>query len=113
VRSAEQQAARERDRIKLLMVINNAVVSHLELGDLVKTISANLLGILPHEGAGIALYEPEQNLLREYENVAYERFAAFQKGMAIPLEGTSASQSSRNMGAMRPPSANLPTPMEK
>jgi formate hydrogenlyase transcriptional activator len=90
VRSAEQQAARERDRIKLLMAINNAVVSHLELGDLVKTISANLLGILPHEGAGIALYEPEQNLLREYENVAYERFTAFQKGMAIPLEGTPA-----------------------
>jgi formate hydrogenlyase transcriptional activator len=90
VRSAEQQAERERDRIKLLMVINNAVVSHLELGDLVKTISANLLGILPHEAAGIALYEPEENLLREYVNIAYKRFDAFQKGTAIPLEGTPA-----------------------
>src|SRR5262249_25169494 len=74
LRSAERQAARERDRIRLLLEINNAVVSHLELGDLVKTISASLLGILPHEAAGIALYEPEQNQLREYENVAYKRF---------------------------------------
>src|SRR5262245_14532359 len=89
-RQAERRAARERDRIRLLLDINNAIVSHLELGALVKTISASLLGVLPHEGAGIALYEPEENLLREYENVAYERFAAFQKGMAIPLEGTPA-----------------------
>src|SRR5262245_9373872 len=90
VRSAERRAARERDRIRLLLEINNAVVSHLELGALVKTISASLLGILPHDAAGIALYEPEQNLLREYENVAYKGFVAFQKGMAIPLEGTPA-----------------------
>ena len=90
VRSAERQAARERDRIRLLLEINNAVVSHLELGDLVKTISASLLGILPHEAAGIALYEPERNLLLEYVNVAYKRFDAFQKGTAIPLEGTPA-----------------------
>src|SRR5262245_45392785 len=89
-RQAERRAARERDRIRLLLDINNAIVSHLELGALVKTISASLLGILPHEAAGIALYEPEHNLLREYENVAYEGFIAFQKGMAMPLEGTPA-----------------------
>src|SRR5262245_33420736 len=89
-RRAERRAARERDRIRLLLDINNAIVSHLELGALVKTISASLLGILPHEAAGIALYEPEHNLLREYENVAYEGFVAFQKGMAMPLEGTPA-----------------------
>jgi formate hydrogenlyase transcriptional activator len=89
-RQAERRAARERDRIRLLLDINNAIVSHLELGALVKTISASLLGILPHEAAGIALYEPEQNLLREYENVAYEGFVAFQKGMTMPLEGTPA-----------------------
>ncbi len=52
-RQAERRAARERDRIKLLLDINNAVVSHLELGELVKAISASLLGILPHEAAAI------------------------------------------------------------
>ncbi len=89
-RRAERRAARERDRIKLLLEINNAIVSHLELDDMVKTISASLLGILPHDAAGVALYEPEKNLLREYVNVAYKRFDAFQKGTAIPLEGTPA-----------------------
>src|SRR5262245_25754378 len=92
LRSAERRAARERDRIRLLLELNNAVVSHLELGDLVKTISASLLGILPHDAAGIALYEPEHNLLREYVNVAYKRFDNFQQGEAIPLEGTPAGQ---------------------
>src|SRR5262245_61559500 len=90
VRSAERRAARDRDHSQLLLEINNAIVSHLELGALVKTISASLLGILPHEAAGIALYEPEQNMLLEYVNVAYKRFDAFQKGTAIPLEGTPA-----------------------
>jgi formate hydrogenlyase transcriptional activator len=89
-RQAERKAERERDRIRLLLDVNNAVVSHLELGALVKAISASLLSILPHEAAGIAIYDPEQNLLREYENVAYKRFNAFQKGTAIPLEGTPA-----------------------
>src|SRR6185503_5849373 len=35
-----QRAERERDRVKLMLEINNAVVSHLDLRDLVKTISA-------------------------------------------------------------------------
>src|SRR6185503_19574900 len=34
-RQAERRAARERDHIKLLLDINNAVISHLELGALV------------------------------------------------------------------------------
>ena len=44
VRSAERRAARERDHNRLLLDINNAVISHLELGALVKTISAGPVG---------------------------------------------------------------------
>jgi hypothetical protein len=47
---------------------------------LVKTISASLRTILPHDAAGIALYEPELNQLREYTNVAYKDLDAFQEG---------------------------------
>lgn len=89
---SEQIAARERDRLRLLLEINNAVVSHLDLKELVKTISATLRDILPHDAAGIALYEPELNLLREYTNVAYKDLDAFQEGEAIPLDGTPAGQ---------------------
>src|SRR5262249_26902042 len=76
-RRAERRAARERDRIKLLLEINNAVVSSLELGDLVKMTSASLLAILPHDAAGIALYDTELNQLREYTNVSYTDLDAF------------------------------------
>jgi formate hydrogenlyase transcriptional activator len=91
-RKVEQEAARERDRIRLLLEINNAVVSHLDLRELVKTISASLRDIMPHDTAGIALYEPELNQLREYANVAYKDLDAFREGETIPLEGTPAGQ---------------------
>jgi len=91
-RKFERQSARERDRIGLLLEINNAVVSHLDLKQVVKTISASLREIMPHDAAGIALYEPEQNQLREYSNVSYKSVNAFREGDTIPIEGTPAGQ---------------------
>ncbi len=91
-RDTEQQAARERDRIQLLLEINNAVVSHLDLSELVKTVSASLRDIMPHDAAGIALYEPELNQLREYKNVSYKDLETFREGDVIPLEGTPAGK---------------------
>lgn len=87
-----QRAERERDRVQLMLKINNAVTSHLDLNDLVKTISASLRDIVPHDSAGIALYEPELNQLREYTNVAYKDLAAFRVGETIPIDGTPAGQ---------------------
>ncbi len=87
-----QRAERERDRVQLMLKINNAVTSHLDLKDLVKTISGSLRDIVPHDSAGIALYEPELNQLREYTNVAYKDLAAFRVGETIPIEGTPAGQ---------------------
>ena len=91
-RKFERQSARERDRIGLLLKINNAVVSHLDLKQVVKTVSASLREIMPHDAAGIALYEPEQNQLREYSNVSYKSVNAFREGDTIPIEGTPAGQ---------------------
>jgi formate hydrogenlyase transcriptional activator len=87
-----RQANRERDRFELLLEINNAVVSNLDLGALVKTVSASLRDVMPHDAAGIALYEPEHNHLREYTNVFYTDLNAFQEGDTIPLEGTPAGK---------------------
>ena len=85
-----ERAERERKRNQLLLEINNAVISHLDLEQLVKTISGTLRDIMPHEAAGIALYEPEFNHLREYTNVGYNEVNAFRVGDTIPLEGTPA-----------------------
>jgi formate hydrogenlyase transcriptional activator len=86
---AERQAGEERDRANLLLDVNNAIISHLDLSELMKTISANLLDILPHDTAGIALYDAEHNHLREYTNVAYAGYDAIPQGEIFPLAGTS------------------------
>lgn len=91
-RKAEQEVKHQLERERLMLEINNAVVTILDLGELVKTVSASLRDIMPHDAAGIALYEPEQNHLREYTNVAYKDLNAFREGDTIPLEGTPAGQ---------------------
>ena len=107
-----QRAERERDRFQLMLNINNAVVSHLDLKELVKTISASLRDIVPHDSAGIALYEPEFNHLREYTNVEYKNLAAMEVGETIPLEGTPAGEvfvTGKPMLLKRPDPERYPT----
>jgi len=58
-RHAEREVRRERDRSQLLLELNNALVSHLDLHELVKTISSKLQQILQHDFVGLALYENE------------------------------------------------------
>lgn len=87
-----ERAERERKRTQLLLDINNAVISHLDLEQLVRTVSGTLRDIMPHDAAGIALYEPEFNHLREYTNVGYNDVNAFRVGDTIPIEGTPAGE---------------------
>jgi len=92
VKAADPNLVRERDRLRLLLDINNAVISHLDLDDLVRAVSATLRDIMPHDSAGIALYEPEHDHLREYTNVTYRDVNAFREGDTIPIDGTPAGQ---------------------
>jgi formate hydrogenlyase transcriptional activator len=91
-RDFEQRAKRERDRIGLLLEINNALVSTLDLNEVVKNVSASLRDVMPHDAAGIALYEPEHNHLREYTNVHYTEMQTFRVGDTIAIEGTPAGE---------------------
>src|SRR5262249_44704358 len=58
-RAAQAQATRERDRSQLLLEINNALVSHLDLRQLVREISSNLKHVIPHDFVGLAIYDAE------------------------------------------------------
>jgi formate hydrogenlyase transcriptional activator len=89
-RRAQQQYARQRDRLQLLLSINNAVVAHLELRDLVKAISACLSDVTHHDFVGIMLYDAESNALRLYTFASDipDRLPYIQEGMVLPLEGT-------------------------
>ena len=57
--SAQQQLTHERDHVRLLLEVNNAVVSHLGLDDLFTAVSACLRKVIQHDGSGLVLYDQE------------------------------------------------------
>lgn len=60
----QDQLAQERDRSALLLEINNMLVSNLNLRELLAAISACLRRVIPHDVAGISLYDKVNNTLR-------------------------------------------------
>jgi len=63
-RSYQQLLARERDRLRLLLEVNNNVISHLELPDLFQAVSAALRACFHHEYTGLWLFEEGSARLR-------------------------------------------------
>jgi len=57
--STQAELARERDRLRLLLEVNNAVVSNLELPDVFAVISAFCRDLLRHEYTSLALMDKE------------------------------------------------------
>src|SRR5262245_24811210 len=57
-RAAQRQLTRERDRVRLLLEVNNAVVSHLSLEDLFPAVSACLRKVVQHDGSALILHDP-------------------------------------------------------
>jgi len=86
--AAQQSLARERDRLSLVLEINNAVVSHLELRKLLKAVSDCLARVLPHDLAWFCLYDPAAHQLQTHalDFPSNQDFA--EAGDPIPLEGT-------------------------
>ena len=86
--AAQQSLARERDRLSLVLEINNAVVSHLELRALLKAISACLGRVIPHDFASFCLYDPAIHQLRAHALDFHGNQDFVESGDPIPLEGT-------------------------
>ncbi|MGH9969743.1 MAG: sigma 54-interacting transcriptional regulator [Pyrinomonadaceae bacterium] len=84
----QHKLSRERDRSQLLLEINNTLVSNLNLPELLSAISGCLRRVMPHDAAGLALYDPAIKKLR----VTALEFPAdenvFIENEIIDLEGT-------------------------
>jgi formate hydrogenlyase transcriptional activator len=87
-RLAQQQMERERDRSKLLLEVNNAVVSHLNMSDLLKSISARLSEVMFNDSSFIALCGPENTLQAFGVDLGKLKDVVFKEGLCIPMEGT-------------------------
>jgi formate hydrogenlyase transcriptional activator len=62
--SVQKQLKEEHDRLRLLLDVNNTVVSVLDLRELLNAVSASLRRLMPHEYASISLYDPETERLQ-------------------------------------------------
>jgi formate hydrogenlyase transcriptional activator len=62
--SAQQQLTRERDQLSLLLEVSNAVVSTLDLRELLATVATCVRRIRPYEYASLALFDSDENTLQ-------------------------------------------------
>src|SRR5437870_6554037 len=62
-RQAQQQLASERDRLRLLLEVNNALVSNLEPRALFSAISTCLRRVVAHDYTSLAVYDGQRNAL--------------------------------------------------
>ncbi|HUB79964.1 MAG TPA: sigma 54-interacting transcriptional regulator [Bryobacteraceae bacterium] len=88
-RAAESALQRKHERVKLLLELNNTLVSNLQLRDLLTAISANIRTVLACDGVGIALPDAERMHLRF---VAFDfpgRTETAGPDKRIPLDGDS------------------------
>src|SRR5215475_4703055 len=78
------------NRAQVLLEINNAIASRLELGPLLKAISECLRRELPHDFAGLAIYDPEIKQMRVHGLDFEAGEKHFTIGQIVPIEGTPA-----------------------
>jgi formate hydrogenlyase transcriptional activator len=62
--AATQALAHERDRLRLLLDVNNAIVSTLDMPDVFAAISAFCRDVVHHEYTSLALLEKDSNSIR-------------------------------------------------
>ena len=63
---AQTALQHKNDRLKLLLEVNNTIVSNLELRDLLRAISASLRSVMQCDGVGVALPDAESKHLQVY-----------------------------------------------
>jgi formate hydrogenlyase transcriptional activator len=84
----QQQLARERDRLQLLLEVTNSVIANLELRDVLRAISASIRRVMQCDGVGVALPEADGDQLRVYALDFPDSKGFVQEGHLMPIEGS-------------------------
>jgi len=88
----QKQLAQERDRLKVLLEINNLLVSTREKAELFKGIVSSIKPVVSHDYTSLALLDSATGLLRIYPLDVPNSTAAFKSEFAVPLDGSPAGK---------------------
>lgn len=64
--ASRRELEADRDRWRILIEVNNAVVGNLDLSELLAAITPNLRRIVPHDATNLALLDPESGRVIVY-----------------------------------------------
>ena len=95
----QTELRKERDRLQLLLRINNTIVSNLELKALFVAISKSLREVLHNDYTSLALHDQERNRLKIYALDFPTGSGLIREAMDVPLEG---SRSGKAFSERRP-----------
>ena len=84
----QTELRKERDRLQLLLRVNNAVVSNLDLKALFVAISKSLREVLHNDYTSLALHDKERNRLKLYALDFPTGSGLVREAMDVPLEGS-------------------------
>jgi formate hydrogenlyase transcriptional activator len=88
----QQQLARERDRLQVLLEITNTLVSELDIRDLFPSITACVRRTVPHEYSSLALRVPGTNQLRVHALVFDGPGIVLEEGATAVMSETPAGE---------------------
>jgi formate hydrogenlyase transcriptional activator len=91
VQKYQTQLAEERDRLRLLLEVNNAVISNLDSKKLFTAIAASLRRVLHHDFTSLSLFDSKRNVMRLQALDFPESRGFFREEMEAPLENNTPS----------------------
>lgn len=87
---SQAELQREKDRLKLLLDLNNSIASNLELRELLRAVSSSLRQVMQCDAAGVDLLDCETNRLRIFVLDFPESRGFFHEEMDVPLDSAPA-----------------------
>ena len=81
--SAQQELARERDRLRLLLEVNNTLASNLELRPLFTAIIGTLRKLIPHDLTSLVIWNEKRKVM-DLRALEFAGRGLFTEGMSLP-----------------------------
>src|SRR5881296_3627149 len=91
---AQEELAHERDRLRLLLEVNNALVSNLEPRALFSAIATCLRRVVAHDYTSLAVYDAERNAFDMWA-IEFAGKGLIKEHMFVPVEGSPAGAAFR------------------